>query len=314
VKFGLMIHHGPEMAERNMWDLTRAFGVAAEESGFDSLWLADHWFHGPPQNPPGWSPMLDVWVALSALAAVTDRVKLGQLVLGTPYRNPALTAKMATSLDVVSHGRSILGLGAGWHKVEYEMYGYEGWEEPPDRLRRLREAVQVTLALWKGREPVSYEGKIYRLKDAINHPPPVQQPHPPLMIGGSGEKVTLKLVAQYADWANCTGNPDALRHKLGVLREHCRTVGRDYETIVKSWYGWSLIGRTRADYEAKLAALGARRRAFHGVGGMPDELIAGFRELAAAGAQVCIVQMNGEDDPDAVRLFGETVIPALADA
>jgi F420-dependent oxidoreductase-like protein len=312
MKFGLMIHHGPEMAERNMWDMTRAFGLAAEESGFDSLWLADHWFHGPPQNPPGWSPMLDVWVALSALAAVTERVKLGQLVLGTPYRNPALTAKMATSLDVVSHGRSILGLGAGWHKVEYEMYGYENWDEPPVRLKRLAEAVRVTLALWQGTEPASFEGTYYRLKDAVNHPPPVQRPHPPLMIGGSGEKVTLKLVARYADWANCTGDAAALRHKFGVLRGHCRTVERDYDAIVKSWYGWSLIGRTEAEVEAKLAALGTRRRSFHGLAGTPEQLIEGFRALGQAGAQCCIVQMNGEDDPDAVRLFGERVIPALA--
>ena len=313
MKFGLMIHHGPEMAETNMWDMTRAFGLAAEQSGFDSVWLADHWFHGPPQNPPGWSPMLDVWVALSALAAVTSRVKLGQLVLGTPYRNPALTAKMATSLDIVSHGRSILGLGAGWHKVEYEMYGYEGWDEPPARLKRLEEAVQLTKALW-GRSPVTWEGKYYRVKEALNDPPPVQQPHPPLMIGGSGEKVTLKLVAKYVDWANCSGDPDALRHRFGVLREHCRNVGRDYDQIVKSHYGWMMIGRTEAEVAAKMAALGARRRAFYGLAGTPDQLIAGYRQLAEAGAQVCIVQMNGENDPDSVRLFGETVIPALADA
>jgi alkanesulfonate monooxygenase SsuD/methylene tetrahydromethanopterin reductase-like flavin-dependent oxidoreductase (luciferase family) len=134
------------------------------------------------------------------------------------------------------------------------------------------------------------------------------------MIGGSGEKVTLKLVARYADWANCTGDPAALRHKLGVLAEHCRSVDRDYETIVKSWYGWSLIGRTEAEVAAKLDALGTRRRGFHGLAGTPEQLIEGFRELGAAGAQCCIVQMNGEDDPDAVRLFGEKVIPALADA
>ena len=313
MQFGLMIHHGPEMAERNMWDATAAFALAAESSGFASVWLADHFQIEAPYNSPGWSPMLEVFCGLSALAAITKRVQIGQLVIGYPYRNPALTAKMATSLDIISHGRSILGIGGGWHKPEYDSYGWDDWPELPERLKRLEDAVQLILAMW-GTGHIDYAGKYYRAVAALNDPPSVQRPHPPLLIGGSGEKVTLKLVAKYADWANCMGDPASIHRKFGILREHCQTVGRDYDTIVKSHFLWTIVGRTESEVAAKIAYLGPRKRAFFGLSGTPSQLVDKFGELASAGVEHCIIQLNGEIEPEIVELFGEEVIPKLADA
>jgi F420-dependent oxidoreductase-like protein len=269
----------------------------------------DHFMLPPPYSPPGHSPMLECFVALGALAAITERVKLGQLVLGVPYRNPALVAKMATTLDVISHGRSILGVGAAWMEREFEGYGFD-FEERGARMRRLEEAVRLILTMWQDR-PASFSGEFYRAGRALNDPPAVQRPHPPIMIGGSGEQVTLKLVAKYAQWCNVQGDPDTVRHRFEVLREHCRKVGRDPAEIVFSNYGWVIVGRDDAEAQAKLEKLGSARRPYPGIAGGPDTIIRRMREYAAVGSQCMILQMTGQDAEDA-RLFGETVMPALA--
>src|SRR5882762_9592415 len=181
----------------------------ADETGFASVWLVDH-FHTIPQ--PSQEVTFEAWTTTAALARDTKRVRVGQMVTCNGYRNPALLAKMASTVDVLSHGRLNFGIGAGWYEHEYRAYGYD-YPDAPTRLRYLREAVQVILAMWTQEEAI-FEGKYHQVRGAINQPKGVQQPHIPLLIGGSGEKVTLKLVAQYADACNVIADQATLEHKF----------------------------------------------------------------------------------------------------
>jgi len=155
-------------------------------------------------------------------------IRIGQMVTCNGYRNPALLAKMASTVDVLSHGRLNFGIGAGGFEHEYRAYGYD-YPDTPDRLRHLREAVQMILAMWT-QEEAAFEGKYYQVRGAINQPKGVQKPHIPLLIGGGGEQVTLKLVAQYGDACNISGSLETIQHKFDVLKKHCEAVGRDYIT------------------------------------------------------------------------------------
>jgi F420-dependent oxidoreductase-like protein len=166
---------------------------------------------------------------LAALARDTKNIRIGQIVLCNGYRNPALVAKMASTLDVLSHGRLNFGIGAGWYEHEYKAYGYP-YPDAPERLRMLREALQVIHAMWSQEEAV-FEGKYYQVRGAINQPKGVQKPHIPILIGGGGEKVTLKLVALYGDACNVSGDFKTLQHKLEVLKGHCENVGRNFSDI-----------------------------------------------------------------------------------
>src|SRR5438552_2896090 len=198
----------------------------ADTLGYHSIWLYDH-FHTAPI--PTQEVTFECWTSTAALARDTKRVRIGQMVTGNSYRNPALLAKMASTVDVLSHGRLTLGIGAGWYEHEYRAYGYQ-YPDAPERTRQLHEAVQVLLAMWKEDEAV-FEGKYYQVRGAINQPKGVQHPHIPLLIAGGGEQVTLKLVAQYGDACNIVGDLDTIKHKFDVIRQHCETVGRDYESI-----------------------------------------------------------------------------------
>src|SRR5215471_18214930 len=219
LKYGLIVPQGWRMDLVGIADPVEAYETMtrvaqlAEEVGFDSIWLYDH-FHTVPQ--PSQELTFECWTTTAALARDTKRIRVGQMVTCNSYRNPALLAKMASTVDVLSHGRLNFGIGAGWYEHEYRAYGYP-YPETGDRLRHLREAVQVILAMWT-QEEATFEGKYYSVRGAINQPKGVQKPHIPLLIGGSGEKVTLKLVAQYADACNIS-NPDVatLQHKLAVL-------------------------------------------------------------------------------------------------
>ncbi|HEY3081813.1 MAG TPA: TIGR03560 family F420-dependent LLM class oxidoreductase [Chloroflexota bacterium] len=309
MRFGLQIYQDPEA--ENLWDDVLAKARAAEESGFDSVWLWDHLMFDRTWGESDWGPTLECFTGLAALAAATERVKIGHLVAGVPFRNPTLVAKMATSLDVISHGRAILGLGAAWMEREFEGYGYP-FEDVPTRMKRLEEAIRVILTMWRER-PATFEGRFYRADRALNDPPPLQKPHPPLLIGGNGEKVTLRLVAQYGQMCNVDGEPEVVGQRFEVLREHCRRLGRDPAEITFSSYGWAIVGRDEAEAAAKLERLGERRRRYAGQAGSPEQLIEWFRAYAAAGSQYAIFQMTGQPAEDA-RLFGETVIPALREA
>lgn len=198
LKFGLSLPQGWTMELASIKDPLEAYEAmtrvaqAADELGFNSAWLVDH-FHTTPR--PSQEVTFECWTTLAALARDTKRIRLGPLVTCNAYRNPALLAKMASTLDVLSHGRLSFGIGAGgWNESEYRAYGYE-YAEAPVRLRHLREAVQVILAMWT-QEEAAFEGEYYQIRGAINQPKGVQRPHIPLLIGGSGEQITLKLVAQ----------------------------------------------------------------------------------------------------------------------
>jgi F420-dependent oxidoreductase-like protein len=205
-------------------------GQAAVAAGYDSIWVYDH-FHTTPQ--PTMETTFECWTITAGLARDTKTVKIGQMVTCNGYRNPALLAKIASTVDVMSNGRLLCGLGAGWYEHEWRAYGY-GFPDVPERMRAFREAVEIVVRMWTEEKPV-FKGKHYTIDGPINEPRGVQKPHISLWLGGGGEKVTLKLVARWAQACNVGGgNPDVIRQKLAVLRQHCQDLGRDYDAITKS--------------------------------------------------------------------------------
>jgi F420-dependent oxidoreductase-like protein len=232
MKFGIDIPNGWKMSLVDIKDPVEAYEAmtnivtTGDELGYDSAWVVDH-FHTVPT--PTQEITFECMMMLAALARDTKNIRIGQIVLCNGYRNPALLAKMASTLDVLSHGRLNFGIGAGWYEHEYKAYGYP-YPDAPERLRMLREALKVIHAMWSQEEAV-FEGKYYQVHGAINQPKGVQKPHIPILIGGGGEKVTLKLVAQYGDACNVGGDLKTLQHKLEVLKGHCETVGRNFSDI-----------------------------------------------------------------------------------
>jgi F420-dependent oxidoreductase-like protein len=311
MRFGLQLGGYRPGPHGNHWDTLRAAVQTCEQTGFDSVWVADHFMFPDKNAPEREVPVSECFVTLSAIAAATSRIRLGELVVGVPYRNPALLAKMCAMLDVISHGRSIIGLGAAWHKPEFDAYG---WDFPAlrDRMRMLEEAVQVVDRMLTTR-PASFHGQFYTVEDAYNDPMPVQQPRPPIMIGGDGERVTLRLVAQYAEFCNVFGSPETVAHKFGVLRQHCEQLGRDFEAITRSNHVSILIARDATELERKRERLAGRLPGFEGIIGTPDTVISRLREYAEIGSQYVTFSMPDAEEIEPVRLFGETIIPALAD-
>ena len=275
----------------------------AETLGYDSIWLFDH-FHTVPT--PTQEVTFECWTSTAALARDTKRVRIGQMVTCNGYRNPALLAKMASTVDTLSHGRLDLGIGAGWYEHEFLAYGYD-FPDGPTRLRQLREAVQVILAMWTQDEAV-FEGKYYHVRGAINRPKGVQKPHIPLLIGGGGEKVTLKIVAEYGDACNI-GHLDneGLEHKFAVLKKHCDELGRDYNTIKRTVLFNCAIAETD---EAAMAKAGPYKRNIpsgrlreQALIGTPDSIRKRLTEIEQAGAQEIILFMQDAKDLEPIRLF-----------
>jgi F420-dependent oxidoreductase-like protein len=225
-KFGLQLPNFTfsGVPDDAMFEHVADLAVAAESSGFDSVWVMDHFWQLPPLGGPT-QPMLEGYTLLGGLAARTRRVNLGTLVTGVTYRNPALLAKMVTTLDIVSGGRAILGIGAAWYEEEHDGLGFD-FPSDGERLDRLDEALQICRAMFTEEAP-SFTGRHYRIEKALNIPRPIQRNGPRIMVGGSGPKRTLRLVAQHADMCNITGSPDTIRRLLEVLRGHCADVGRD---------------------------------------------------------------------------------------
>jgi len=250
--------------------------------------------------------VFDCFVALGAIAASTSRIRIGELVVGVPYRNPALLAKMLTTLDIIAHGRSIVGLGAAWHEPKFRAYG---WPFPSvrERMEMLEEAIQIVDRVMTQR-PASFSGKHYQVEAAYNDPMPVQQPRPPIMIGGSGEKATLRIVAQYADFCNVGGDPAMVAHKFDVLHQHCERVGRPYDAITRS----NDVGILIAANENELAAKKARYGDKFDLVGTPDAIIEGLRRYAQVGAQYVTFHMPDAKEVEPILLLGETVVREVA--
>ena len=314
MKFGVFVPQGWRMDLADIPDPVQKFetmvGCAreAEEAGFDAVWVYDH-FH--PVPTPEHESVFECWTSMAALARETRTIRLGQLVTCNLYRPPSLLAKMASCVDVMSGGRLILGIGAGWYEEEFAAYGYE-YPETPERLRMLREALQVIKAMW-GDGDGTFEGRYYRVRGAINEPKPVQKPHPPIWIGGNGEKVTLKLVAQYGDACNIGGDVETVRHKLDVLRQHCSNVGRDYDAILKTSELYTIFGdsnevarvvgdvarRTRRDQDL------VRSRYVIGDAAQLAEKINGYAE---AGVDYFVVNLPNAFEGGVIRRFADEVI------
>jgi F420-dependent oxidoreductase-like protein len=286
-----------------LFESVSELAVTAEDVGFDSLWVMDHFYQLPALGGPP-MPMLESYTLLGGLAARTSRIRLGTLVTGVTYRNPALLAKIVTTLDVMSAGRAILGIGAAWYDVEHEGLGVDF---PPvgERMDRLEEAVQICRAMFRDEAP-SFEGKYYRTHEARNVPRPVTPGGPPILIGGGGEKRTLRLVARYADFCNITGDADTIRHKVGVLHDHCGAVGRDPAEITVSRLSTLVMTgsaeETAGTWELLRAAAGEDAAGF--TVGQEDEIVAQVEELAGAGVEYVIFNMP-TSGPDAVRQVGE---------
>ena len=277
---------------------------AAEETGFDSVWVMDHFYQLPPLGGPE-KPMLEAYTILGALGASTERVNLGALVGGVTYRNPALVAKCATTLDVITGGRAICGLGAAWFDVEHEGLGFE-FPEAPVRLSRLEEAVQIVRAMFTEETP-SFEGRYYRIKEARNLPRPIRGSIP-IMIGGGGEKRTLRIVAKHADMCNLFGDAKDLEHKFAVLRKHCDEVGRPYEEITRSRLATMVLTETSQqgiDMREQLDKVVERRSGSFTIG-TEKEVLQQIEDLEAVGVQYFIFNMP-LSNVDSVRRAGELV-------
>ena len=309
VQFGLLVPQGWRMDLVGIADPVEAYetmtrvALEAEALGFASIWLFDH-FHTVPK--PTQEVTFECWTSTAALARDTKRVRIGQMVTCNGYRNPALLAKMASTVDVLSHGRLDFGIGAGWYEQEFRAYGYD-YPEAPERLRHLREAVQVILAMWTQNEAV-FEGKYYHINGAINQPKGVQKPHIPMLIGGGGERVTLKLVAQYGDACNIGHLDNAgLEHKFAVLKQHCEDIGRDYNTIKRTVLFNCAIAETDDAAMAKAAPftrnIPSERLREQALIGTPDTIRRRLAEIEEAGAQEIILFMPDSKDLASVRLF-----------
>ena len=313
LKFGVSLPQGWTMDLVGINDPVEAYETmtrvaqTADETGFTSVWLVDH-FHTIPR--PSQEVTFESWTSTAALARDTKRVRIGQMVTCNGYRSPALLAKMASTVDVLSHGRLNFGIGAGWYEHEYRAYGYD-YPDAPERLRYLREAVQVILAMWTQEEPV-FEGKYYQVRGAINQPKGVQKPHIPLLIGGGGEKVTLKLVAQYGDACNVSGDLDTIQHKFDVIEQHCETVGRDYESIHRTSTTFCSIAETDEQAlaqipEAMKSQFGERMRGA-GLIGSPNTIRKRLAEIEAAGVQELIIAFVNRTNLEQIRFFAKEFI------
>jgi alkanesulfonate monooxygenase SsuD/methylene tetrahydromethanopterin reductase-like flavin-dependent oxidoreductase (luciferase family) len=246
---------------------------------------------------------------LSALAAVTSRIRLATLVSSVAYRNPAHLAKIAAGVDLISRGRMTLGIGAGWHDVEYRQYGWEFPERPAVRIRQMEEAVRLILAMWA--EPrTTFRGKYFHAEDAILEPKPVQKPHPPVMIAGGGEQLTLRVVARLGDACNVFGDPAEVKRKFDILRGHCETEGRDYADIEKTNVISLLIARDEAALAAKRERLGIPEpfRGFAGTVSSVTDLIGRFQD---AGVQLFITSI-AKNDAETQELLAAEVMPRFA--
>ncbi|HEY2384688.1 MAG TPA: TIGR03560 family F420-dependent LLM class oxidoreductase [Terriglobia bacterium] len=272
------------------WPEVLALWKQSESAGWDIACVTDHFM---PATRAREGTVLESWSTLSALAALVPRIRVGTIVLGNTYRPPAVVAKMAAQVDIISNGRLLLGLGAGWQENEHEAYGIPFYTTR-ERLERLDEACQVILSLWTQTRS-NFEGRYYRLSDAPMDPKPVQKPHPELMIGGGGERVTLRIVARHADHWNVWAGPKVLARKTAVLEEHCAKAGRDSRTIARSVNMALLITSKKTDID-RLAESITKRLGSHAadaqdvcLAGTPDQIRDKLHELEAAGANTVFI-------------------------
>jgi F420-dependent oxidoreductase-like protein len=316
---------GLEPAEH--WSTMHGLAAHADREGspWESIWVYDH-FHTVPV-PSDTEATHEAWSLMSAFAASTSRVRLGQMCTCMSYRNPAYLAKVAATADLISGGRIEMGIGAGWYEHEWRAYGY-GFPDAPARLRMLREGVEIMRQAWTtGR--ASLDGEFYQVDEAIVQPQPLQAGGIPMWIAGGGEKVTLKIAAKYAAYTNFFGNPDEFSHKSEVLRGHADKLGRDFDSIVRSANFNTVIGESEADVARRLDALEARVAPYLGPDatarfmndyrgpsaiavGTPDQVVERLLDMKRRGLGYAIHYMPElAYDRTGLELYEREVMPAL---
>ncbi|GAB4191119.1 MAG: LLM class F420-dependent oxidoreductase [Roseiflexaceae bacterium] len=293
--------------------MTRVAKAADAIEVYDSIWVYDH-FHTVPRIEQ--EAVFEAWTITAALARDTKRVKVGQMVTCIGYRNPALAAKVASTVDVLSHGRLYCGIGAGWYEHEWRAYGY-GFPETRDRMRAFREATQIMVKMWTEETP-TFEGEYFHIRGAINEPRGVQKPYPSLWIGGGGEQVTLKLVAQYAMASNFGGDPDNIRNKCEILRGHCANVGRNYDEIIKSTNVNIVFLRPGVDVEEATREVRAtynwsvEEMQRNAIVGEPAQVVERLAPLKEAGIDYFITYFPRiAYDHEPLHIFAEQIAPHL---
>ena len=320
IRFGVFVPQGWRMDLAEIEDPVEKYEAmtrvaqAADKGPWDSVWVYDH-FHTVPS--PEMEATFECWTITSTLARDTKRIKIGQMVGCNGYRNPALYAKIASTVDVASHGRLYAGIGAGWYEHEWLAYGY-GFPELKTRMAMFREACEIIHRMWSEDYP-TFKGTYYSIDKPINEPKGVQKPHPPLWIGGSGERVTLKLVAKWGDACNIGGEPKEIRHKLDVLRQHCLDAGRNYDDIVKSTSINVFPIAKGADPERATARARGKTSYADFASGVTVGDAAAIRDriepLIEAGIDYLITYIPGiAYDHEAMHRFESEVIPAASQA
>jgi F420-dependent oxidoreductase-like protein len=303
-----------ETAPDKVFDRIVELTTTAEESGFDSVWVMDHFLQIPVVGPPE-EPMFEAYTLLGALAARTTSARLGALVTGVTYRNPALVAKQVTALDVISGGRAVLGIGAAWFDHEHRALGFDF---PPlgERFERLEEALQICRAMFREDAP-SFSGRHYRVDHAVNRPRPVQVGGPPILVGGSGERTTLRLVARYADACNIFGDPEIVARKLAVLDRHCEEVGRERTQVSRTRIGTMIIAHSETDArrvgDVHRAQRGLDEATYRSTAtlGTPEMVVDEVGRLFDAGLDGLVFNFPPGTGPDTVALAGETLTGAF---
>ena len=325
IQFGLTIPQGwrggdlPLEQENNpvkQFAFSKEIAITADNLGFDSIYAYDHLI--PFFKDDTEKNIFECFTLLSAAATITNKIKIGQIVTCNSYRNPALLAKMLSTLDVISNGRIELGIGAGWYEKEYVAYGYD-FSTHITRIRQLDESISIIKELWT-RRSASFSGRYYMLKDAICNPKPIQKPHPIIMVGGSGEKYLLKVVAKHADrYNNFFGSPDQLKKKIAVLKEHCNTFRRDYKQIQHSVALPCIITESEVDVNQILARYKRNDKTTkqylnYLVGGItvgiPEKIIKGLNEYVELGITHFIIHFIGLNN-SVLKLFRSKVVNKL---
>ena len=309
MKFGV---HNPSWLfgqdPAGIFDAVKAKAQWAENRGFVWFSVMDHLIQIGNVGAAD-EPFMEGWTVLSALAAVTSRIRLATLATSVGYRNPAHLAKIAAGVDLISRGRLTFGFGAGWHEPEYRQYGWEFPPRPAVRIRQMEEAVRLILAMWT--EPrTTFRGRYFRTEDAILEPKPIQKPHPPIMIAGGGEQLTLRAVARLADACNVGGSPDAVRHKYAVLRGHCDAEQRSYAAIERTSIISLLLARDQAALAAKRQRL-AVPVSYYGFAGTVSQVTDLVGQYQEAGVQL-LISSAYRNDQETHELLAADVMPHFA--
>lgn len=289
--------------------------TSAEEKGFDSFWVMDHFHQLQMMGAPG-EPMLEGWTTISALAGVTKKIKLGTLVTGIIYRHPSILAKIGATLDVLSNGRLFMGVGAGWNEEESLAYGIaSSFPSIRERLDRLEEAIQIIRKMWTDEPTATFVGRYYQIKNAYCNPKPIQRPSPPILVGGEGEKRTLEIVAKYADACNLLGSPETIKRKLDVLKEHCKKVGRDYDSILKTKLGGVLIDNNEEEAKKRvnliLKGMSEQQIKEYIIYGTADSVLQQIELLEKVGIQYFIVNLEPSRQFDELESFAMNIIEKM---